>query len=102
MFFFFLGSGGTTSEVIGDGYTVECPNCHNVRRWPVIKSMNRASVFFVPIAKWGAKYWTMCPVCDLTAQLASEEQAQQVLQTADNPDPALYQDLLRRAEAGYR
>lgn len=98
--FFFFGSGGTSSEMIGEGYAIDCPRCHNVRPWPVARSENRASVFFIPVAKWGRKYWTYCPICSTSASLSSEEEARQVLATATQPLPELRDEIIRRASTG--
>ena len=95
--FIFFGGGGTSSEMLGEGYELDCPNCHNSRRWQVIRTQNSASVFFIPVAKWGVKYWAICPICSATADLHSKEEAMQVLETASNPSSELREELIRRA-----
>lgn len=96
---FFFGSAGTKSEVVGEGYELDCPRCHNVRRWPIARSQKQASVFFVPVARWGREYWMYCPICSNSVEL-SEPEANQVLASSSRPIPALRDELIRRAGAG--
>lgn len=76
---FFIFGWGNSDKTLGEGCTLECPNCHNVRRWTVIERSQKASLFFVPVAKWAAKYWMVCPVCAWSVELLSREQADRVL-----------------------
>lgn len=78
---FLIFGWGNSDKALGEGCTLECPNCHNVRRWQVVQSSQKASLFFIPVAKWGSKYWMVCPVCSESVELLSEQQARQVLAT---------------------
>jgi pyruvate-formate lyase-activating enzyme len=92
---FIFGWGGQ-SKVLGDGYTLMCPNCHNARSWRVVKTNKKVSLFFVPVVKWDAKYLMVCPVCSAGFELESQVQAQEVLATALQQNAALRAELARR------
>lgn len=96
--FFFFGGGGTSAQVVGTGYTLECPVCHNARPWNVLRTENRASVFFVPVARWGARFYAVCPICSTAASFRSREEARHMLDTVQSPEPALASEIVRRAE----
>lgn len=95
--FFFFGGGGTFTEIVGQGYTLDCPYCHNTRPWDLLKMENRISVFFIPIARWNARFFAVCPVCSTAARLQSREEARHILDTVAQPDPLLRDELVRRA-----
>lgn len=95
--FFFIGGGGTFTEVVGRGYTLACPYCHNTRPWDVLKSETRISVFFIPIARWGARFFAVCPICSTAARLHDRDEARRFIDTAGQPDPELEQEIVARA-----
>jgi pyruvate-formate lyase-activating enzyme len=91
---------GGSSKVLGEGYTLECPNCHNTRTWQVLRSSRKISVFFVPVAKWNTQYWMVCPVCSAGLELTSQQQAQEVLATALQQNGVLRTALIRQMGEG--
>jgi len=93
---FVLFGWGGSNKVLGVGYTLECPNCHNSRTWHVVQSNRKVSVFFVSVVKWDKKYWMVCPVCSAGLELESQQQAQEVLATALQQNQALRSELIRR------
>jgi hypothetical protein len=95
--FFFIGGGGKATQLVGTGYTLECPVCHNTRPWTLIKTENRVSVFFIPVARWSARFYAVCPVCSTAAPLRSRDEARHVLDTVQHPDPALAAEIVSRA-----
>ena len=60
---FIWGRKGHT-EVLGTTTDhVECPSCGHVRQWIVTEFAKKATVYFVPIAKYGSQFVVMCPIC---------------------------------------
>ena len=99
--FWIFGWGGST-KVLGDGYTLQCPNCHNTRTWQVVRSSLRASVFFIPVAQWNHKYQMVCPVCSAGMELESLQEAQEALTTTHQQTEALRSRFTRRLGEGVR
>jgi len=75
---FIFGWGGNC-RIMGEVGFVDCPNCNNTASWQVVETSKRASLYFVPVAKWQRQYYCICPVCSCGAELAGREQAQDVL-----------------------
>ena len=75
----FVVGHGTKLRSLGEGPVMECPNCHNPIRAAVVEMSRRASVMFVPVAKWDAQYWMVCPICDRGVQIESRLAAQDLL-----------------------
>ncbi|MDZ4065135.1 MAG: zinc-ribbon domain-containing protein, partial [Coriobacteriia bacterium] len=88
---------GHSTEILGAGYTFECPNCHNAVTWLVARTSREACLFFVPVAKWQREYWMYCPICSAAAPLDSKEQAETLVALALRNDqlwlPAMVQRL---------
>lgn len=93
--FFLIGWGGS-SKVLGDGFNLDCPNCHNSRTWRVIQTGRKATVFFVPVANWNTRYWMACPICSAAVELESCEQAQDVLASALQQNGVLQAEVIKR------
>jgi hypothetical protein len=93
--FVIFGWGGA-KKILGDGLALLCPNCHNARTWQVIRTSKKATLFFVPVAKWSQKYWMVCPVCSAALELESQEQAQAALAAAIQQNDELKSELLHQ------
>lgn len=99
---FFIFGWGNSDKPLGAGCTLECPNCHNTRRWTVVERSKKVSLFFVPVAKWAATYWTVCPVCSWSVELPSQEQANRVLASTAERNDAVCSEIGRDLETGTR
>ena len=97
---FFIFGWGRSAKKLGQGYTLTCPNCHNTRAWQVVKTGQKVSLFFVPVAKWNTKYVMVCPICSAALELQSKEQAQQILATALQQNGALRSQIMRQLSGG--
>lgn len=95
----FVAGWGHSMEILGAGYPLDCPNCHNRTTWLVGYTSRRASLFFVPVAKWRREYWMYCPVCSAALQLASAAEAQKLLDGALRNDESQLRELLQRVAA---
>lgn len=91
-----FGWGGDVKD-LGAGPVVNCPNCKNTTRWRVIRQQKKATLYFVPVAKWSARYFVLCPTCSHGVQLETREKAQEVLASALRQEGAIHAALM---EAG--
>jgi hypothetical protein len=76
-----VGWGGDVKE-LGPGPLIYCQHCNNTRRWRVVQARKKVTLFFVPVAKWSAKYFMACPVCLHGVEFETREEAQKVLAKA--------------------
>jgi hypothetical protein len=70
---------GSEAKVLGSVGCAQCPNCANEATWQVLESSRRASLYFVPVAKWNRRYFVACPICHYGAELKDREHAESVL-----------------------
>ena len=70
---------GTTQKQLGEVGSITCENCGNERPWVIVESSKKATLYFVPVAKWSKTYALICPVCTYGVVLESREQAQDLL-----------------------
>lgn len=97
---FFLVGWGQSADILGAGYALMCPNCHNATTWLVATTSRKASLFFVPIAKWQREYWMYCPICSAAARLDSREQADTLVALALRNDESWLPAMLQRVNLG--
>lgn len=83
-----LGWGGEVKD-LGPGPILSCPNCNNTTRWRVIQQRKKATLYFIPIARWSAKYFMLCPTCSHGVQFDTREEAQDTLAGALHQEGAI-------------
>jgi len=91
---------GSDCKVMGEVGLVECPNCHNTGSWQIVETCKRASLYFIPVAKWQRRYYCVCPVCNCGFELPSREHAQDILlESLENCEKLrIVEALMREAE----
>ncbi|PKQ29934.1 MAG: hypothetical protein CVT60_02760 [Actinobacteria bacterium HGW-Actinobacteria-10] len=99
---FFIFGWGNSDKTLGQGCTLECPNCHNVRQWSVVETSQKASLFFIPVAKWAPKYWMVCPICSWSVELLSREHAYRVLESTPQHNDVACNEIGRGLGTGTR
>lgn len=70
---------GRRAKALGEGPTIDCPNCGNTVPTIVFETSKRATLMFIPVATWKKEYWLVCPVCERGAALRSRQHAQRVV-----------------------
>ncbi len=70
---------GGNCKIMGEVGFIDCPNCNNTASWQVVETSKRASLYFIPVAKWKRQYFCVCPVCNCGTKLDNREQAQDLL-----------------------
>ena len=78
---FIFGWGGN-NKILGDVGVNHCDNCKNDSLWQIVESSKRATVYFIPIVKWGRKYFCLCSVCSYGYGLEDRQKAQDLLLAA--------------------
>jgi hypothetical protein len=73
---------GKNCKEIGKGLIQECPNCKNIKQWVIVQTSKKASLYFVPVAKWNKQYFCACPVCNNGVKLESLEDAHKIMEAA--------------------
>jgi len=85
---------------MGKAHVIHCSNCHNETAWEVVETSKRASLYFVPVAKWARHYFLACPICDCGVELNGREEAQDVLLEALEGKSSLLGTVMSRSGAG--
>jgi len=73
---------GKGVKPLGEGFFHRCANCDNARRFVIVESSRKVSLYFVPVAKWNRRYFYVCPVCSQGVEIPSRELAQKILVAA--------------------
>ncbi|MFW0862649.1 MAG: zinc-ribbon domain-containing protein [Candidatus Komeilibacteria bacterium] len=76
---------GKKSKKIADVGLMTCRNCMNVAGAEVRELSNKASLYFVPVAKWNKKYYLVCPVCDAGFELDEKSMNELLASVANLP-----------------
>ncbi|EJO5348062.1 zinc ribbon domain-containing protein [Clostridium botulinum] len=72
MFFFGIFGINTKQEEIEDFENIVCKKCGTLSRYTVIKTYNIFHFFFIPLIKWGEKYYLKSRCCN-TIYIISKE-----------------------------
>lgn len=75
MFFIGIFGGGVKQKAMGSTSQRNCPRCHNTTPWIVYDTTKYFSLFFIPVARWGKRYFISCPICGETIALDSRDEA---------------------------
>ena len=70
-----LAGWGDEAKVVGYMGILKCPNCRNYSNWVLLETKKKATVFFVPVAKWGTAYYGVCTVCEAGMEANEKEKA---------------------------
>jgi uncharacterized Zn finger protein (UPF0148 family) len=93
---------GRGSNVLGELGEIECPNCDNCATWQVVEASRKATVYFLPVAKWDLLYFAVCPICSNGFQIETREEAQDLLlQALEGQETSrILGQLLREIDSG--
>src|SRR3989344_1062719 len=59
-----LAGWGGKRKRIGNFGMQKCPNCHNWQAQGIYELSRQATLYFIPVAKWGKEYYVICPICE--------------------------------------
>lgn len=52
---------------------VECDHCNNQETWQVIEVGRKFTLYFIPLFRYGRKYYLACPICSTGLEIAKKE-----------------------------
>lgn len=76
---------GKDAKVIAYLGLRKCPNCRNYDHWQLHEVQKKVTAFFVPVAKWGAKYYMVCNVCQASYEMDSAQKQQLLKESLEIP-----------------
>ena len=63
----------------------KCPNCRNYDHWHLYEVKKKITAFFVPIAKWGSKYYMVCNICQASYEIDAAQKEQLLKESLEIP-----------------
>ncbi|NFD78007.1 zinc ribbon domain-containing protein [Clostridium botulinum] len=72
MFFFGIFGINTKQEEVEDFENLVCKKCGILSRYTVIKTYNVFNFFFIPLIKWGEKYYLKSRCCNTIYAISKE------------------------------
>lgn len=69
---FFIGGIAQKQEAIPFEQIIDCPNCHKYTHLKVFMIYTYFSFFFIPIFKWGKRYFVQSSCCNSICELDKE------------------------------
>ncbi|MCR1934300.1 zinc ribbon domain-containing protein [Clostridium tepidum] len=73
MFFFGIFGINTRQKEIEEFQNLICKKCGNLSRYTVIKTYNIFHFFFIPLIKWGEKYYLKSRCCNTIYVISKED-----------------------------
>ena len=81
-----VGWGGSAKLLAYAGMW-KCDNCKNFGHFQLYEIAKKANVFFVPVAKWGKKYYLVCSTCEASLELTNVEKDEVLQESLALPTP---------------
>lgn len=69
--FFLMGAGNKSRELEFDQLTI-CKSCGKYGHIKVIETYSYVSLFFIPVCKWGRRYFAQIDCCGAVCELPTE------------------------------
>ena len=63
---------GQDSTKVCDAGIMKCDNCNNYSTFEIRELSRKASLYFIPVAKWDRKYYLVCDTCQYGYELNIE------------------------------
>jgi hypothetical protein len=73
MFFFGIFGLQSKQKEIRDINNITCKKCGRISAYKLIKSFSYFHIFFIPIFKWGTKYFLVARCCNSVFQISEEK-----------------------------
>lgn len=68
-----LAGWGGKRKRIGNFGIRKCPNCNNWQPQGIYELSRQATLYFIPVAKWGKEYYVICPICEAGLPVVEEK-----------------------------
>lgn len=69
---FFIGGFGQKQEYLQFEQIIECPNCKQYTNLKILMTYTYFSFFFIPLFKWGKRYFAQTSCCNSICELDKE------------------------------
>jgi tetratricopeptide (TPR) repeat protein len=76
---------GKDAKVIAYLGIRKCPNCRNCDHWQLYEVQKKVTAFFIPVAKWGSKYYMVCNVCQASYEIDAAQKEQLLRESLEIP-----------------
>ncbi len=76
---------GKDAKAIAYMGIMKCPNCRNYDHFHLYEVAKKVSAFFVPVAKWGRKYYMVCNVCEAALEVTESEKDEFLRESMELP-----------------
>ena len=70
-----MGWGGGNTKDMGEIAPTTCPRCHNQVFLHHVSSDKQFSLYFIPLANYGATEYLLCPICKNGLQVKPEQRS---------------------------
>ena len=81
-----LAGWGGGAKAIAYAGIAKCENCKNYGHYYLVEASKKASVLFVPIAKWSKKYYLVCSICEVGFEVTESEKQEILVDSVSLPD----------------
>jgi len=63
---------GQESTKVCDAGVIKCDHCNNYATFEIRELARKATLYFIPVAKWDRKYYLVCSICQYGLELNME------------------------------
>ena len=81
-----LAGWGGSAKAIAYAGIAKCENCKNYGHYYLVEAAKKASVFFIPVAKWSKKYYLVCGICEVGFEVTESEKDDILNDSVSLPD----------------
>jgi len=76
---------GKKAKRLANAGMSKCPNCHNWTAFGVFSRASAVSLYFVPVAKFGTKFYLVCSTCDAGFEINDAKKTELLRASCDLP-----------------
>lgn len=63
-----------------DIYSEKCSFCNNIVVFKLMESAKKFTMYWIPVAKLGKKYYVVCPICEHGHEISKEKSEELIKQ----------------------
>lgn len=93
-----IGGWGEKSKKIADAGILKCRNCKHNTAFEVHDLTKNASLFFVPVAKWGKKTYLVCTICTAGFEISETDKNKLLQDIASLPSNEISMQLWNKID----
>jgi len=77
---------GNQYRKVADAGIMRCRNCRNYSTFEIRELAKNFKLYFIPVAKWGRRYYLVCNTCEAVYELENERLDQILSEISGIPD----------------